>query len=154
MLIGAAGLALLSITSVACGAPTPPPEIDELSAQLDRARSDSQLATAAAAEAPGAVAQALTAVASERMAHAQALSDELVRIQGKDAPTETPTTTTAAPAKPPTVKDVTDALRQSADSATALAVKMSGYRAGMIASIAASCTAAATVALAQPGSKP
>ena len=90
---------------------------------------------------------ALTAVASERSAHAQALSDELVRMVGKNAPTTTSTSTTAAPANAPSTDDVIAALRQSADSAAQLAAKQSGYRAGLLGSIAASCTAAHTVSL-------
>ena len=149
MLFGAAALALLGGTATACGASPPSPEVDELAAELDRARTDSQLATdAAAATPPPPTAQALTAVASERSAHAQALSDELVRMAGKDASTTTSTTSaTAAPAKTPTTDDVIAALRQSADSAAQLAAKQSGYRAGLLGSIAASCTAAYTVAL-------
>ncbi len=139
--------------AAACGSPEPPPEVDELAAQLDRARSDSQLATDAAAAARGDIAQALTAVASERSAHAQALTDELVRMRGTDAPTSAtsePTSTTAEPAKAPTVQDVIGALRVSADSAANLAAKLSGYRAGLLGSIAAACTAAYTVALVPP----
>jgi hypothetical protein len=150
VLFGAAALALLGATASACGSSPPPPEVDELAAQLNRARADSQLATDAAAAARPPIAQALTAVASERSAHAQALSDELVRMVGKDAPTATPTSTTAAPAKAPTSQDVISALRESADSATQLAAKQSGYRAGLLGSIAASCTAAYTVALVPP----
>jgi hypothetical protein len=151
MLFGAAALALLGGAVAACGASPPPPEVDELAAQLDRARADSQLATdAAAATPPPPTAQALTAVASERSAHAQALSDELVRMVGKNAPTTTATSTTARPAKAPTTEDVVAALRQSADSAGQLAVKQSGYRAGLLGSIAASCTAAYTVAFLPP----
>lgn len=146
----AAALALVGATAAACGSLPPPPEIDELAAQLDRARADSQLATDAAANERGNVAQALTAVAAERAAHAQALSDELVRLRGEEAPTSTPTSTTAEPAKPPTVKDAVNALRVSAKSATELAAKLDGYRAGLLASIAAACTAAYTVALAGP----
>ena len=150
VLVGAAALALLGASVAACGSSSPPPEVDELAAQLERARSDSQLATDAAAAARGATVEALNAVASERSAHAQALSDELVRMRGADAPTATTTSTTAAPAEPPTAKDVIAALRQSADSATELAAKMSGYRAGLLGSIAAACTAAYTVALVPP----
>jgi hypothetical protein len=151
MLFGAAALALLGGAVAACGASPPPPEVDELAAQLDRARADSQLATdAAAATPPPPTAQALTAVASERSAHAQALSDELVRMVGKNAPTTTATSTTARPAKAPTTEDVVAALRQSADSAGQLAVKQSGYRAGLLGSIAASCTATYTVAFLPP----
>jgi hypothetical protein len=152
VLLGAAAFALLGSTAVACGSSPPPPEVDELAAQLDRARADSQLATdAAAATPPPPTAQALTAVASERSAHAQVLSDELVRMVGKDAPTTTATSTTAQPATAPTTKDVIAALRQSADSAGQLAAKQSGYRAGLLGSIAASCTAAYTVALVPAG---
>jgi hypothetical protein len=148
VLFGTAALALLGGITAACGSPPPAPEVDELTAQLDRARADSQLATdAAAATPPPPTAQALATVASERSAHAQALSDELVRMVGKDAPTTTATSTTAQPAKAPTTDDVIAALRQSADNAAQLAAKQSGYRAGLLGSIAASCTAAYTVAL-------
>jgi hypothetical protein len=149
LMFGAAALALLGSTVAACGSAAPPPDVDELAAQLDRARADSQLATdAGAATPPPPTAQALTAVASERSAHAQALSDELVRILGKSAPTTTtPTTTAAESAKAPTTDDVIAALRQSAAAAAQLAAKQSGYRAGLLGSIAASCTAAYTVAL-------
>jgi hypothetical protein len=151
VLVGAAALALLSAPIAACGSSTPPPDVDELAGQLEAARTDSQLATDAAAAARGDTAQVLTEVASERSAHAQALSDELVRMRGADAPTSaTPTSTTAAPAKPPTVQDVIAALRDSAAGATSLAAKMSGYRAGLLGSIAASCTAAYMVALIPP----
>lgn len=151
VLFGAAALALLGATATACGSSPPPPEVDELAAQLNRARADSQLATDAAAAARPPIASALNAVAAERSAHAQALSDELVRIVGEDAPTTTPTSTTAQPAKAPTTQDVIGALRQSAESAAELAAKYSGYRAGLLGSIAAACAAAYTVALVPPG---
>ena len=151
VLLGAAGLAVLGAAAAACGASPPSPEVDELAAQLNRARADSQLATDAAAAARPPFAQALTTVASERAAHAQALSNELVRMVGKEAPTTTPSSSTAPPATAPTTADVIGALRQSADSAAQLAAKQSGYRAGLLGSIAASCTAAYTVALVLPG---
>ncbi len=150
MLLSAAALAVLSATASACGSSTPPQEVGELTAQLDRARADSQLATDAAAAARPAVAQALNTVAAERSAHAQALSDELVRMVGDEAPTATPTSTTAEAAEAPTVKDVIGALKTSAENATELAAKFSGYRAGLLGSIAAACTAAYTVALVPP----
>lgn len=149
VLLSAAALAVLSATASACGSPTPSPEVGELTAQLDRAHADSQLATDAAAAAKPPLAEALNAVAAERSAHAQALTDELVRMVGGDAPTATPTSTTAEAAEAPTVKDVIGALKTSAENATELAAKFSGYRAGLLGSIAASCTAAYTVALAQ-----
>lgn len=150
ILFSAAALALVT-TAAACGEPPPPPGVDELAAQLDRARADSQLASdAAAPKPPPPTAQALTAVANERSAHAQALSDELVRMVGKKAPTASPTTTTVPPAKAPTTEDVIASLRQSADAAAQLAATQSGYRAGLLGSIAASCTAAFSVALVPP----
>ncbi|MGH3678565.1 MAG: hypothetical protein ACRDU5_23060 [Mycobacterium sp.] len=147
MLFGAAALAVLGATSAACGSP-PPPEMDDLITQLDRARSDSQLATDAAAAAKRQIAPALNAVASERSDHARALADEIARITG-EAATSAPKTTSPAPA--PTTKDVIAALRTSADNAAQLAAQLSGYRAGLLGSIAASCTAAYKVALASPG---
>jgi hypothetical protein len=150
LLAGAAALTLLGVSAAACGSPPPPPEADELSAQIDRARADSQLATDVAKNARGVLAQTLTTVAAERNAHAQALTDELTRVLGTQAPTTTTATTTAAPVTPPTVRDVVGALRQSAESATGLAADFSGYRAGLMASIAAACTAAYQVALAPP----
>lgn len=150
LLAGAAALAALGVSAAACGSAPPPPEVDELTAQLDRARADSRLATDAAATARTPLKQTLTAVAAERDAHARALADELVRLVGTEAPTTTASTSTAAPARPATVRDVIGALRQSAESATGLAAQMSGYRAGLLGSIAAACTAAWRVALAPP----
>lgn len=155
VLASAAALALFGATAAGCAAPPPPPEVDEIAAQLERARADSRLATEAAGQERGLVAKALTAVAAERSAHAQALSDELVRMRGAEAPTtepsEQPTGTTAEPARPPIAEDAVNALRASAESATELAAKLTGYQAGLVASIAAACTAAYLVALAPPG---
>ena len=112
------------------------------------ARADSQLASDAAAAAIPQLAPALHAVASERSDHASALSDEIARITGETTTSAPPTTTTTTQATAPTAKDVVAALRTSADSAGQLAAQLSGYRAGLLGSIAASCTAAYTVALA------
>jgi hypothetical protein len=154
VLVGAAALAALGVTAAACGTPPPPPDLDDLTTALDRARSDSMLAADVAATARGQLADVLTDVAAQRSAHAEALADEIVRLTGHAAPSSTsvtpsPTTTTsAAPAPAPTADDVVGALRTSADSAGQAAAALSGYRAGLLASIAASCTAAYTVALA------
>ncbi len=153
VLIGGAALALLSATAAGCNAPTPRPEIDALATQLDRARADSQLAAGAATAARPEIAAALNTVAAERSAHAQALSDEITRISGEAPPSAsassapTSTGTSAEPLPPPTAKDVIAALKQSADGAAQLAAQQSGYAAGLLGSIAASCTAAFTVAL-------
>ena len=156
VLAGAAALALLSSSAtVACGSSPPVKDVDALIGQLDRAHSDGQLATAAAAAAPRAAA-ALTVIAAERAAHAQALADEITRISGEapttasatsSTPSPTTTTTSGTPPRPPGVSDVAAALGQSASGASLLATQQSGYRAGLLGSIAAACTAAATVTL-------
>ena len=152
VLVGGAALALLTMAVPACSAPPKPPAVDELEAQLTLARHDSELATAAAVGAPQPVNAALTEVAAERTKHAQALSAEITRLAVSPTSTSretTPTTTTAAAAAPPPpLADVVRSLRASADSARQLAGTSSGYRAGLLGSIAASCTASYSVALA------
>lgn len=152
---GLIALALLGATASACGS-TPPPAVDQLQAQLDLARRDSAMAAAAAAAATPAIAPALSVVASERSRHATALANEIARAAGKPAPSSTeatsaPTTTAStSAAPPPALGDVVTALRGSASSAAQLAATESGYRAGLLGSIAASCTTAYTVALVFP----
>ncbi|MEW2480743.1 hypothetical protein AB0876_14250 [Mycobacterium sp. NPDC049093] len=156
VLFSAAALALLGATA-ACSTTPPQPEVDDLTAQWDRARADSALAAdAAAAQSPQApVARALNAVATDRSAHAKALADELTRMTGSTPANTTTTTKSTAKAAPgggadpsaPSVDDVVDALKESADRAAGLARRLSGYRAGLLGSIAASCTAGHTVAL-------
>ncbi|MDY6998260.1 MAG: hypothetical protein SW019_16805 [Actinomycetota bacterium] len=162
LLVGAATLVALTVTVAGCGSAPPPPDLDDLTTALDRARSDSRLATETAERTRGPVAQALEAVAAERSAHAEALADEIVRLTGQAAPTTSVTagTTTATSSTssvadpPPTVDDVIGALRTSAESATTSAAVLSGYRAGLLGSIAAACTAAYTVALVPLGETP
>ncbi|KDE97932.1 membrane protein [Mycolicibacterium aromaticivorans JS19b1 = JCM 16368] len=150
---GSRGLALLAVlgaATTACGNPAPP-EPDPLEQQAELARHDSELAAAAAKTAPSALAPALTELAAERGKHATALAAEVARLSGKPASTTTSTaattTTSASGAPAPTVADVVAALRSSADSATSLAPTLSGYRAGLIGSIAASCVTGYSVAL-------
>ena len=161
VLVGAATLVMAgatAATSVACGTAPPPPDLDDLTTALDRARADSRLATDAVVAARGPAADTLTDVAAERAAHAEALSEEIVRMTGHAAPTTsvttTTTTTTAATGSAPTVPTVDDvigSLRASADSAAQAAAELSGYRAGLLGSIAAACTTAYSVALTPAG---
>lgn len=159
VLAGGAALAVLGLGASACGqAPPKPPAAEELLGPRDQAWHDSALASAAATAvglAPQ-VAAALTVVATQRAAHARALSTEIARVANKatsstsETAGPTPGTTAAAsqpPEPPPPVSDVIDALRASAESAGRLVGTASGYRAGLLASIAASCTASYTVAL-------
>ena len=153
VLVGGAALAVLAMAVPACSPPPAPPAVDELEAQLTLARRDSELATAAAVGAPQPVNAALTEVAAERTKHAQALTTEIARLAvnptSTSRETTAPSTTTpSAPAPPPPLADVVRSLRASADSARQLAGTSSGYRAGLLGSIAASCTASYSVALA------
>jgi hypothetical protein len=130
---------------------------------LDQARRDSALAAAAAGAigSPPQIAAALTVVATQRAAHARALSTEVARASGKliSATSETssssgspsPTEPVAPPPPPPPVSDVIDSLRKSAEDANRLVATSSGYRAGLLASIVASCTASYEVALVPGG---
>ena len=158
MLVGATALALLGGTvATACGSTPPVKDVDALIGALERARADSQLAGNAAAAAAPTIAAALSVVADQRAAHARALTDEITRISGEAPTTSASTsassssaapTTPVPPPKPPTTADVVAALKQSADGAGLLATQQAGYRAGLLGSIAAACTAAASVALA------
>lgn len=149
VLTGGAALAALAIAAPACSSPPAPPTVDELEAQVSLARQDSELATAAAAGASEQVDRALKQVATERSQHAQALTTEIQRLAPPSSATTSPTTTaSAAPAPRPPLADVVKSLKASADSARELAITSSGYRAGLLGSIAASCTASYTVALA------
>lgn len=170
VLAGGAALAALGVVVSACGeSPPKPPAVEELLGPLDQARKDSALAGAAAAAvglAPQ-IAAALTVVATQRAAHARALDTEIFRAAGKfgvsssepQSPTPSPTSAAAAtppppPPPPPPLADVVSALRTSAENAGRLVTTSSGYRAGLLGSIAASCTASYTVALVPPGPTP
>lgn len=161
VLLGTAALALFGGTVSACGStPQRDPALDILTGELDRARRDSQLATAAATGVPPQLAAALTAVAALRDAHARALADELTRMGSPPAatPSSAKETSATAPSSatpgatptpaPPTSQEVVAALEQAGDSAGRSAAGQSGYRAGLLASISAACTAAHTVTLA------
>ncbi|WP_292990757.1 hypothetical protein [Mycobacterium sp.] len=151
MLTGGVALAVFAVATPACSPPPPPPPaVDELEAQLTLARHDSELATAAAAGASPAVTAALQQVAAERTQHAQALTAEIKRLaptSSSSATSPTPTTS-AVSAPPPPLATVISSLKGSADSAASLAAESSGYRAGLLGSIAAACTASHSVALA------
>lgn len=160
---GLLALATIGVLVPGCGSERPAGP-DPLESQLAAARADAALAAAAADAATGHVAAALVpallVISDERTRHATALVEEIARASGKPPPAaDSPGTTAAAtgapepdPANPPpAVQDVVDALRRSADSAADLAPALSGYRSGLVGSIAAACTAAHTVGLVPAG---
>ncbi|BBX59965.1 hypothetical protein MSHO_53100 [Mycobacterium shottsii] len=162
MLAGGAALAALGVVVSACGeSPPKPPAVEELLAPLEQARHDSALASAAAGAIgnPPQIAAALTVVANQRAAHARALATEIARAAGKlvsatsetssssPSPSATEPPAPPPPPPPPPLSEVVDTLRQSAEDANRLVTTTEGYRAGLLASIAASCTASYQVAL-------
>ncbi|MGY2120569.1 hypothetical protein ACW9HJ_03875 [Nocardia gipuzkoensis] len=137
-------------------------EPDPLAAQEVVARADAAAATAAVAAAPERHA-ALTAIAAERTAHADALRTEIDRVIGVYADGTKPVHRTrangsgpsavasgsAAPlTAPPTVDALRAQLTESRKSAADLARALSGHRAGLLASISAACAVHAGVLLA------
>jgi len=161
VLVGGAALAALGLLASACHETphTAAPGTEDLQGPLDQARHDSALAAAAAGVvgAPPQIAAVLSVVATQRNAHVQALSTEIARAAGKlaNSTSETPHPSPTAPGSkpepkppPPSLADVVNALRASAESAARLVTTSSGYRAGLLGSIAASCTASYMVALA------
>ncbi|MEV0060257.1 hypothetical protein [Nocardia sp. NPDC050718] len=138
---------------------------DPLAAQEVLARADAASAQAAIALAPQAQA-ALTTVAAERTAHADALRTEIDRVIGVYGDGTTPVHRTGeitvpgpdgalVPAatienatQPLTIAQLRDQLVRSQQSAAALARTESGYRAGLLASISAACATEAGVLLA------
>ncbi|QIS07663.1 hypothetical protein F5X71_24965 [Nocardia brasiliensis] len=162
---GAVGVLALG-AAVGCATEDTVHEPDPLAAQEVKARTDAAAATAAIALAPHKHA-ALTAIATERTAHADALRAEIARVIGVygDGTTPAHRTRASAPgpaagsaavasgtAVPPVAAPSLDTLRaqltESRQSAAALASSQSGYRAGLLASISAACAAEAGVLLA------
>ncbi|MFQ6398203.1 hypothetical protein ACLMAJ_32775 [Nocardia sp. KC 131] len=141
-------------------------EPDPLAAQETLARADAAAATAAIALTPQRHV-ALTTIASERTAHADALLAEITRVIGAFGDGTTPTHrthsmdapagtgpspaasgTAVPPSAPPTIDQLRDRLNMSQQSAADLARTQSAYRAGLLASISAACATEAGVLLA------
>ncbi|MET9283842.1 hypothetical protein [Nocardia beijingensis] len=137
-------------------------EPDPLAAQEVAARADAAAASAAIAVAPDRHA-ALAAIAAERTAHADALRTEIDRAIGVYADGTKPAHRTSAgasgpsvvasgsavpPTTPPSVETLRAQLTASQKSAAELARALTGYRAGLLASISAACAVQTGVLLA------
>jgi hypothetical protein len=170
-MLAGAGRGLLALAfggTAAAACASKPSGPDPLEAELSAARTDSELAAAAAKVAAPAMVPALIEVSTERARHATAIVEELSRAAGRPTPTPGAETTaptggaptggpptgspptggaTTPPAPPPSLGDVVTALRRSADDAATLAPTLSGYRAGLMGSIAAACTTSWMVGL-------
>ncbi|RDI64951.1 hypothetical protein DFR76_107329 [Nocardia pseudobrasiliensis] len=130
-----------------------PAQPDILLAQEQSARADAVWARAAVATAPDHT-PALTLIATQRTEHADALRAEIDRATGvygdgtKPKSATPPVTPPPAPTPPPTVAALRDQLARSQRSAADLAATLSGYRAGLLASISACCATHTGVLLA------
>ncbi|WP_309234460.1 hypothetical protein [Nocardia sp. XZ_19_385] len=164
-LAGGSALGALTLgATTACGE-EPLQAPDPLAAQVTLAKADAAAATAAIALAPQKQ-SALNTIAAERTAHAEAMQAEIDRVIGVygDGTTPVPRTRTAAtpsgaaaagttgtqvpPTAPPSLDQLRDQLARSQHSAADLARALSGYRAGLLASISASCATEVGVLLA------
>ncbi|MGH3816007.1 MAG: hypothetical protein ACRDUV_26760 [Pseudonocardiaceae bacterium] len=161
----AAGAALLVAGPAALagctGSPAVPERPDPLEPPARRAETDSALAQAVAqmaAQMAGptgpqthpALATAASALAADRMAHAITLRAELRRVR----PASTPSSAAppAAPAPPLADPDLASAraallqaMHAAQDEATQLVLTLPGYRAALLASVAACCATHAAV---------
>lgn len=120
-------------------------EVDRLTSAAKLARRDAENATAAIALLPDRVG-ALTTISTQRGEHAAALEAEIARAAGTYADGSAPTTssppastTPGRPAAPPDLGALRRQLAESQRDATDLARSLSGYRAGLCASIGAAC---------------
>lgn len=144
LLVGACAPAVTAAPGAAPGEPDP------LLALVSAARDDAARATATATALP-ASADALALVASVRTSHADALAAEVDRAAGGPtttapsdaaAPSGTASPSPAAPAAWGSLDEARAALALAAGTAGALAVDAPAYRAGLLGSVAAACTAA------------
>jgi len=138
----------VTVGLTACAATDDEPEPDPLLSAAARARTDAATATALAATTPD-LADALTAIADERAAHAEALDTEISRAAGvTDSTAPPPTTTAPAPTGPaPSVEELRARLTDSQRGAADLARTQRGFRAGLLGSISAACAAHTEVLL-------
>jgi hypothetical protein len=120
---------------------------DQLLPQVTAARSDAEAARAASVTNPDRAA-ALTVIADERTVHAQALTDEITRLDtGRAKTASSSAAPSPVPAAPPSIDQLRAQLTASARSAGDLAVETTGYVAGLLGSISASTTTAVAVQL-------
>ncbi len=150
---GGTAVALVALGAATACSDKAPPAPDVLVSQEEAARTDAAWAKAAIAAAPDRTA-ALTVVATQRTQHADALRAEIDRAVGTYGDGTKPKSATApvpepvAPTPPPSVAAVRSRLTDSQHAAAQLGTAQSGYRAGLLASISASCATHAAVILA------
>ncbi|WP_149359945.1 hypothetical protein [Lolliginicoccus suaedae] len=148
----AAGAAL---ALAGCGAPpaplSPATAEDSLASHAAAAARDAALARSASATAP-ASADALRIVTAQRVEHAAALRTEIARAAGRSI-TEPPASMDVErdavlagipalmPGTPAGLDAVRAALAESVEATRRAAIRSTGYRAGLLASVSAACSA-------------
>ena len=133
--------AALAGCAVSASAPDKP---DPLEPPARRAEADAALA-AAVAGAHSTLAAAANALAADRAVHARTLRAELHRVRPDPVPASA--AQPASPVVPPPVSPdpaaakavLTQAMRAAQDEAAALVLTLPGYRAALLASVAACC---------------
>jgi hypothetical protein len=133
--VAVGGFGITTIT--ACGASDEDAaEPDPLEGQASRARTDAAIATVLVARTP------------ELSAPLTTLEAEIARMEGATTSFTPPSTTVTTPAgELPTVGELRERLNRSQREAADLARTLSGYRAGLLASISASCAVQTAVML-------
>ncbi|MGH3983628.1 MAG: hypothetical protein ACREX8_05305 [Gammaproteobacteria bacterium] len=160
---GAALLAAGPAVLAGCTGSTPaaPEEPDPLEQPARRAEADSVLAQAVAqtaaeianqAQGQPALVTAATALAADRMAHAITLRTELRRVRPATVTSSIAPSAPPAPSPPPAVADLASAraallqaVRSAQDEASQLVATLPGYRAALLASVAACCATHAAI---------
>ncbi|GAA4816119.1 hypothetical protein [Tomitella cavernea] len=145
VMLGGGALAVVGVTTAACTVGSPAPEVDPLQSLADQAGTDAAYAARLTAADPDR-AQALQEIAAERRAHADALTAEIHRAAGTtpdttDATTTVPASDPSAPLAPPTLDGLRAQLADSRRSAADAVPDLTGYRAGLVGSVGASCAA-------------
>jgi hypothetical protein len=140
-----AGLLLVAPAVAACtlGDSAKPTGPDPLIALADAARADAALAAAAIAADP-ALADRVQPLVDARTQHAAALDAEITRLD----PDRTPAASAArapAPAGRPGLPQVREAVAASGRTASEVALGLPADRVGLVASVAACCSAYAAV---------
>jgi hypothetical protein len=139
-----AGLVLVPPALAGCslGAAAGPTDPDPLIALSDAARADATLAEAAVAADPE-LAEALQPLVEARTEHATALDAEVARLD-PDRPTPAPSAAPATTSRPDRAA-VRQAVLASGRAAAEAVLGLPPQRVGLVASVAACCTAYAQV---------
>jgi hypothetical protein len=141
-LLAGALLAVPAVAGCSLGRADDPP--DPLIALADTARSDAALAAAVAAAAPD-LAERVRPLADARLAHAAALDAEVARLDPERTVVPTPAPVPATGLAKDGLDRVRSAAQAAGTAAAAAAMDLPVERVGLVASVAACCSAYAAV---------